>query len=233
MLIQNVAPLLFTALLSFSAISVQAKSIPEKIASTSSYKLPRSEYIKKEDGKIKFYSIPPLSKETLQILTVGGLAAMGIAGLGMYKTVPSRFNNNRNNFLSDEATILLLSVLGALGFTSTVIGGVTLYGFDDYYKKPVLEFDKNGLNYKGSWFAWKNLASVKIKNKQEIIGYGQHQQVHTFDYIAIRLNNGALYEIRHSGIAIKLIELLDLINISWESAKQSMEEFINDSWYRY
>lgn len=227
MFIQNVAPLLFTALLSFSAISVQAKSIPEKTASTSSYKLPRSEYIKKEDGKIKFYSIPPLSKETLQILTVGGIGAMAISGYGVYDLFSREAENQdvavRLALNDDDKKLILLCVLGALGFTSTVIGGVTLYGFDDYYKKPVLEFDKNGLNYKGSWFAWKNVASVKIKNKQEIIGYGRHQQVHTFDYIAIRLNNGALHEIRHSGIAIKLTELLDLINISWESAKQPVE----------
>lgn len=92
------------------------------------------------------------------------------------------------------------------------------------YENPVLEFDKNGLNWNGSWFAWKNVDSVKMKNRQEFIGYGRHQQVHTFNYIAIRLKNGALHEIRHSGIAIKLSELLDLINFSWESAKQNMEE---------
>ena len=59
-----------------------------------------------------------------------------------------------------------------------------------------------------------------MKNRQVFIGHSQHQ----FDYIAIRLKNGALHEIQHSGIGIKLSELLDLINFSWESAKQKMEE---------
>ncbi|MBS1988195.1 hypothetical protein JST56_04340 [Candidatus Dependentiae bacterium] len=223
MLIKNVVLLVFAAFLSLNVDAAQAKSIPEKRDSELSYKLPNNEYIKKEHGKIKFYSIPLLSKETLQILTAAGIGAMAVTGLGMYNIASSRFDNDYNNFLSDEISLLLLSALGAVGFASSVIGGVVLYNFD-YYEKPVLEFDKNGLNCNGSWFAWKNVSSVKMKNKQEIIGYGRHQQVHRFDYIAIRLRNGALHEIRHSGIAIKLTELLELINFSWEKAQQKLEE---------
>lgn len=223
MLIQNVALLLFTAFLSFGVSSVQAKSIPEKTASAISYKLPNNEYIKKEDGKIKFYSIPPFSKETLQILTAGGIGAMALSGYGAYDLVSGGFENRDNSLLTDDAKLLLLCALGSIGLVSAVFSGAVLCNFD-FYEKPVLEFDKNGLNWNGSWFAWKNVASVKMKNKQEIIGYGRHQQIHTFDYIAVRLKNGILHEIRHYGIAIKLTQLLDLINFSWESAQQKLEE---------
>jgi|GEM_PF-3867296 len=205
--------ILFGLILSISVLNAQIAQMP----SAPTYKLPKSEYIKKESGKIKFYPIPPLSKETLQIITAGSAGVGALSALGIYNIVVSEMSD------LDEILLPFLFLTGGFGLVFAILGGIGISNFDSF-KKPILELDDKRLKCRDISIVWTDIDSVKMKRRQVISGYGDQQSAYMINCIAIRLKNGVLHDITLPTIAISLIQVLEVINIFREVARQHVEK---------